>query len=146
MGAMNRCIARRIPGMLERFAFGLRTGPEKGDWLTAPDGPGDLGPRAGGPGALYVRRTRGECVEIRGFPLKSGCQNPGSQHSRCPLFRALNPRVRRFIRGRFAVSWNDRGRPPDIGARRRKVLESRKIDAETMTASPDSTPIEEQIP
>ena len=64
-------------------------GAGKGDWLTAPDYPWNLGQRAGGPGALYVRRTRGERVEIRGFPLKSGCQNPGSQHSRCPLFLCL---------------------------------------------------------
>ena len=42
------------------FAFGLRTGPEKGDWLTAPDGPGDLGQRASGPGAcpLFPRSTQ----------------------------------------------------------------------------------------
>ena len=28
---------------LDHFMLGLPTGPEKGDWLTAPDGPGDLG-------------------------------------------------------------------------------------------------------
>ena len=36
---------------LERLTLRLRTGPEKGDWLTAPDGPGDLGRYASGPGA-----------------------------------------------------------------------------------------------
>ena len=33
------------------IALGSRTGPEKGDWLTAPDRPGDLGQTASGPGA-----------------------------------------------------------------------------------------------
>ena len=41
-------VPRRV---LERFTIGLRTRPEKGDRLTAPDGPGDLGQGASGPGA-----------------------------------------------------------------------------------------------
>ena len=52
---------RSVMLQLAPFAFGLRTGPEKGDWLTAPDGPGYLGQRAGGPGALYVEDSRRTC-------------------------------------------------------------------------------------
>ena len=45
---------------LAQFTNGFRTGPEKGDWLTAPDGPGELGSYASGPGAcpLFPHSTQ----------------------------------------------------------------------------------------
>ena len=48
---------------------------ENGDWLEAKRR------------ALYVRRTKSDSVETRGFRRISKSKAPDSQHSRCPPFR-----------------------------------------------------------
>ena len=60
----------------------------------APDGPGYLGQRAGGPGALYVEDSR-RILKKPGLPRQTRSQRTGFSNVPVP---ALNPRVKRLNR------------------------------------------------